>query len=50
MGLDNDELGEQYWDGAHWNRRTECAVGRVLRYHLNVPVVLSNRAGISPEL
>ena len=40
-GLDNDEPGEQYWEGAHWKQRMECAVGRVLWHHLKVPAVIS---------
>lgn len=48
-GLDNNEPGEQRWEGAHGSQRMECAVERVLRHDLRVPLVISINAGLSPD-
>ena len=48
-GLDNNEPGEQRWEGAHGSQRMECAVERVLRHGLRVPLVTSISAGLSPD-
>lgn len=47
--LDNDEPGEQCWEGTHGNKRVECAVERVLRHDLRAPSVISIGAGLSPD-
>lgn len=46
---DNDESGEQCWEGAHGNQRMDCAVKRVLRHDLRVPPVISISTGLSPD-
>ena len=48
-GLDNNEPGEQRWEGAHGSQRMECAAERVLRQGLRVPLVISISAGLSPD-
>lgn len=47
--LDNDEPGEQCWEGAHGSQRMDCAVERVLQHNLRVPSVISISAGLSPD-